>query len=165
MVRGKSVTLLGGGKSLALCLYDTDEIWTCNNLYRKVKRITKLFICHQQVYKSGVAHYDWKEMSEFSNRRGFGIITTHKIKGLKTQRYPLNNIMSKFQTDYFTDSVCYLLAYALYKGFNHLKLFGIDMLDEDNYTDERGGVEYWLGVATGLGCNIEISEGSALCHK
>ena len=151
----KSVTLLGGGESLSQCSYDTDEIWTCNNLYRRVKRLTKLFICHTQVIKDGQPHYDWNEINMLSEGR-FEIIATHTITGLAARDYPLKTIMKKFGTEYFTDSVCYMIAYALYKGFRYLKLYGVDMLEEDGYATERGGVEHWLGFATGLGCTIEI---------
>lgn len=160
----KSVTILGGGQSLFLCPYDTEEIWTCNNLYLKVKRMTKLFVIHQQVYDpGGRPHYDWTTMNERSKSRGFDIISLHRVSGLDSRPFPLRSIIKRFGSDYFTNSISYLVAYALYMGFDHLQLYGVDQKKDEHYAFDKGAVEFWLGVAKGMGVTYKISEGSEVC--
>lgn len=161
----KEVILLGGADSMNLCPYDCAEIWTVNNLYKKVKKLTKLFIIHNQVYEAGgLPHYDWIDMNLASIKDNFEIWSTHRINMLQSKRYPMPEIVLKYNTTYFTSSICYMLAFALYRDFQKLRLYGIDMTDPKYYSD-RPGVEFWLGQAKGQGCQIEISAGSALLRQ
>jgi hypothetical protein len=57
-----------------------------------------------------------------------------------------------------------MIAYALYKGYNHIRMYGVDMITTKEYEREKGGVEYWVGRAEGMGCKVEISKGSAVCQ-
>jgi len=136
----REVTILGGGESIKYCPYDTKEIWTCNRVYKKAKRVTKLF---------------WMHGFKFDEDVDFQVITK--------KTYPYKAIIEKFG-DYFTDSVCYILAYALYKGYKKIKLYGVEM-NLKRHQEERPGVEFWLGVAKGMGIQIEIGEGSCLMKR
>ena len=49
-------------------------------------------------------------------------------------------------------------------------MYGVDMATFDSegssgeYQLEKGGVEFWVGMAKGLGVKVEISEGSHVCQ-
>src|SRR5262245_16545800 len=71
--------------------------------------------------------------------------------------------------DYLTSSPAYMLAYALWSramGINpHLTtagIWGIDLIVGQEYDYQKPCMEFWLGVAKGLGVRLDISPKSAL---
>jgi hypothetical protein len=74
-----------------------------------------------------------------------------------SQAYPLQEVMARFDTDYFANGICYMIAYALYTGKTQIDFYGVNMTSSHEYlTLERPCVEYWLGRAEGMGvkCNV-----------
>ena len=72
-------------------------------------------------------------------------------------RYPREEI-ALIGGDYFTSSVAYMLALAIYERFGEIRLFGVDMPSETEYFNERPCVEYWLGVAVANGIKVVTPE-------
>lgn len=170
----KEVILLAMGPSRIQCLFDA-ETWALNTGYRQVAdmkgRIDKLFLAHCQVYdKDHKPYFDWNEI----NNLKVEVINTHRVRKLKSKQYPFKAVIRKFETDYFSDTIAYMLAYALHKYTYRrkdkvflkeplkLRLYGADMLEHGEYQLEKGGIEFWLGLARGLGAKVEISKGSHL---
>jgi hypothetical protein len=152
------------GDSKDLCPFDGTEIWGVNNGYRQVKKLggylNKLFIFHKQVIDAyGDKIFDWDEI----NSLGIEVINTHRVKHLKSKLYPYKTIVRYFKTEYFSNAICYMIAYALYKGYTHIRMYGIDMFYGSEYGEEKGGVEYWIGRAEGMGVHVDIGNGSYLC--
>jgi hypothetical protein len=50
-----------------------------------------------------------------------------------------------------------MIAYALLQGAKEIEFYGVNQAGSHEYTEERGGVEYWIGVASGLGVKISIN--------
>jgi hypothetical protein len=87
------------------------------------------------------------------------VYACHAIPETTYIRYPIEDIIKEFRTGYFSNGICYMIALALYKGVKELNFYGVNhtrlnMIDE--YTIQKPGVDYWLGVALGRGvkCNI-----------
>lgn len=57
---------------------------------------------------------------------------------------------------YFTSSVAYALALAIYKGYERIELYGVEMESETEYRYQRDGVFFWLGIAVGRGVEVSI---------
>ena len=76
--------------------------------------------------------------------------------------YPLKGIVEKFGRNYFSDTIAYQIAYALYKGYDKIKIYGADMHTYGEYATEKGGIEYWLGRAESMGVEIVIPKDSSL---
>jgi hypothetical protein len=72
-----------------------------------------------------------------------------------SNRYPLDDIVSTFQTKYFTSSVAYALALACLKRYKRIELYGVEMETNTEYQYQRDGVTLWLGVAHGLGIEVD----------
>lgn len=194
------VIILAMGPSRELCPFDCKDIYGVNTGYKQVYGeewakekngfITKLFLAHTQVRlgmreDDGLVHvkdiFNWEEMNSMSAELGFEMYNIHRVTGLKSKRYPLKRICEKFDTEYFSNAICYMLAYALDKAtignkrdgtlrlrnpFKY-RLYGVDMLEYNaqgggEYQLEKGGVEFWLGYAWGLGCTTEITTASTL---
>ena len=87
----------------------------------------------------------------------------------------MDKIVAKFGCDYFSNTLCYMIAYALHQATYtrkgkvilkypfKLRLYGCDMRDTGEYALEKGGVEYWIGYARGLGVIVENTSFSVLC--
>ncbi|MFA5340607.1 MAG: hypothetical protein WC332_02405 [Clostridia bacterium] len=73
---------------------------------------------------------------------------------LKT--YPIDEIISFFKTDYFSNTVDYAIALAIYTGFTEIVLYGINMLKGSEYAYQKAGVEFWIGQAMGRGITVTV---------
>lgn len=178
---GKSVIIFALGPTHILCPFD-DEVWAVNMAYARIHkmggRLDKLFTSHKpglyptlagtrfvvdhSVYIPRKMH--WELIDQLI---GFGldVLSLHKIKGVRIRRYPLKRIIKKFGCDYFTCTMCYMIAYAIDKGYTKIRLYGVDMMTKDEFKYERGGVEYWIGYARGKGIEVEIPPDSLLCKN
>lgn len=72
-------------------------------------------------------------------------------------RYPLEAITAHWRP-YFTSTLPYMIALALHEGVDELRLLGIYLNTSVEYRDHRPCVEYWLGVAEGLGVSVLLPE-------
>lgn len=169
----KEVIILGTGASFIQCPYDC-ETWGVNGAYTAQKiaehadkfRMDKLFISDTVFRPDGSICFDIDDMHQLVEERGTQIITLHKMKlgsiVLKSSIYPYKRIVKKFGTEYFTSSIGYMLAYAIDKNYERIRLYGVDMSSTREYAQEKGGVEFWIGLGMGRGIEFEISEGSTI---
>jgi hypothetical protein len=78
--------------------------------------------------------------------------------------YPLHDIINHFQTNFFTNSVCYMVALAIYQKYTHIDFCGCHIkpaADEPMFKNHPG-VEFWIGMAMGRGIKITIHGESTL---
>ena len=68
-------------------------------------------------------------------------------------RYPIEQIYNRFKTKFFSNGICYMISLALYQGMDRLDFYGINHMKVNGkeYSKEKPGVDFWLGVATGMG--------------
>ena len=77
------------------------------------------------------------------------------FEGIIDQRnYPLDEIINKFNSFFFTNTVSYMIAYALYTGVKEIEIYGVDMVGYEEYVNQRSSVLYWTGRAEGLGVKV-----------
>lgn len=85
-------------------------------------------------------------------------------------RFPAAEIRERLGTDYFTNTVSWQVAHAIYEGvvsgddyvLTDLALFGVDMAVNTEYAAQRPSVEFYLGLARGLGIDIFLPDTSDL---
>jgi hypothetical protein len=76
---------------------------------------------------------------------------------LESKEYPLEDIVNHFNTDYFSNGICHMIAYAIYTGKTHIVLYGVNMTSDHEYLqNERPCVEYWVGRAQGAGIRVDV---------
>lgn len=63
---------------------------------------------------------------------------------------------------YFTSTTAYMLALAIYQGYQQIYLYGIEMASDTEYVRQRDGVTFWIGVAIGRGINVVLQKKSLL---
>ena len=49
-----------------------------------------------------------------------------------------------------------MVAFAIYEGFKEISVLGVDMATNSEYQAQRPSVEWWLGLAEGLGIKVYI---------
>lgn len=91
-----------------------------------------------------------------ARERRIPVVSTHDYA---TESYPISDIIRQFGTNYFLNDSSYMIAYALYLGYESLFLYGIDQTD-GGYEKGRSYVAYWLGVATGMRTSVSITRGA-----
>ncbi|MBU2052430.1 hypothetical protein KKH13_04475 [Patescibacteria group bacterium] len=177
MVHEETIAILAMGPSRVFCDWNVKEIWSVNNGYKQVQEmhghISKVFLAHTQVYRRDTKEpvFNWAEMNSLADA-GIEIINTHRVKGLKAKIFPMKRISEKFGANmYFSDTVAYMISYALDSNTTGctkdgtlrltnsltLKLYGVDMQETEEYGLEKGGLEYWIGYAQGLGVTVELT--------
>ena len=83
-----------------------------------------------------------------------------KAKEAEPDRYwladdlPVDAIVERFGHDYFTQTVAFMAAHAIYEGVDELSVFGCDFAHDSEYQWQRPCMEFWLGVAVGLGVQV-----------
>jgi len=179
----KDIIILGTGSTRVQCEYDC-EVWGVNGAYSEKKvremegksfRLDKLFLTDNLFSNEGVMNFSILGMNALIEECGTKIISLNKIQlgkyKLIASTYPFDRIMEKFDTGFFTSSICHMLAYALDKVTDknrklrtplNIRLYGIDMTTSKEYLLQKGGVEYWLGYAKGLGCEYFVAPGGAV---
>jgi hypothetical protein len=79
--------------------------------------------------------------------------------------YPIDTLVSQFGRDYFHSTVDYMLALAIFEGFEEIGVWGVDMAHDSEYEHQRPSGSYWLGQAEGRGIKVTIPGESSLLRK
>jgi len=74
-----------------------------------------------------------------------------------SERFPLEECFKEFGSLYFTNTISYMIAYAILKGAKEIETYGVNQASSSEYFYEKAGVEYWLGIANGRGIKITIN--------
>jgi len=169
--REKELIIEAMGATRAECPFDC-ETWACNMGYWQIFQLdghfSKIFLTHAQVRDvNGKPAFNWDEFNKLA-KKGITVYNTHKVKGLNSKMYPYKRLSQKFNTDYFSNTISYMVALALDEGYKKISLYGCDMMTRSEYAWEKGGIEYWLGRGEGKGKNdpnyveIKVCDGSTL---
>lgn len=95
---------------------------------------------------------------EFLKNCGIPVYMQEKNADIPTSvRYPLGEIASKFRP-YFTSTIPYMIALALHEDVDEIGLLGIYLTSTQEYSAHRPCVEYWLGVAKGMGVRVVLPD-------
>lgn len=87
-------------------------------------------------------------------------------------KYPYDDIVN-FLVDgddyrigeYFCSSISYMLAMAMWRGYKEVHIYGVNLIDDEEYVHQRPNLEYLIGLARGRGMRVFIPEGSALLRS
>jgi len=80
----------------------------------------------------------------------------HAIPYIDLATYPIDDIIGHFGTDYFTNTVDYALALAIYRGYRAIDMYGVNMATFGEYAYQKPGVEFWTGMAMGRGIKVNV---------
>ena len=128
------------------------ETWGVNDLI--LRRPVKLsFQIHDIDERIGNDPFD--KTIERINRLGIPVITQKKHNLLPTAiPFPLDEMPIK----YFTGSIAYIIAYAIYKKATEIEMYGVPLFLKEEYTEQRPCIEFWMGYAMGKGIKVDIHQ-------
>lgn len=168
----------------------TWEIWTLNDL--RLPRCTRHFDIHtienietdvvagrtsNAARKTNIPEqaFDMMGISGLAKRECPVYMQNVVPEVPRSVRFPLEEMLATFKARgltgarYFTNSISYMLAYALYEGlvtgqqWDEIHIYGVDMAVGDEYIAQRPSCEYWIGIAEGMGVRMYIPDASDLC--
>lgn len=167
------------------------EIWGLNDLHRAIPRYTRWFDIHtidniETDYIAGrTSNAQRKTNIPEAALEQLGISGLSKLKCPvymqevnpkvpNSVKFPLDEMLEEFKARgltgarYFTNSISYMLAFALYEGivtgrqWDEIHIYGVDMAVGDEYIAQRPSCEYWIGIAEGMGVKMYIPDASDL---
>ena len=74
------------------------------------------------------------------------------------KKYPLDEIIRKYDSDYFGGGPDLAIALAIYQGFTEIHIYGMLLIVNEEYYHQKPAVEHWLGVAKGAGVKVVIHD-------
>lgn len=80
-------------------------------------------------------------------------------------RYPIKRIIREFRINYFVNTVCYMLAYAIFNEAERIGIYGGDTFLGATWQRESKGIEFWLGIAHGRGIELRLPPKSELLRS
>ena len=146
------VIILAKGETKYTCPFDAEETWVVNDVMLDPK--------FEKESCTLTFRFD-PTTPEFAKRMKTKapIISWQPYADIK---YPLDEIIEEFGTEYFSNTISYMIAYAIYKKIPQVRLYGVDAPYGGIYDIERSGIEYWMGRAAERGTKIIPCEGSHL---
>lgn len=74
-----------------------------------------------------------------------------------SQAFPIEACVKEFGMPYFSNTIGYMIAYALLQKVEEIDIYGVNQASSTEYFYEKAGVEYWLGIAIGRGVKVTIN--------
>ena len=168
----KKVALVGFARSSnkpAWDLPDDVEIWTLNHTARLgLPRIDRLFDMHRweliQDPHFLVREYQQDHHEYLREEHDFPIYMVEKYEEVPASvKYPFEEIKhlgGKYRT--FTSSFCYMMAMAVFEGYERIEIYGFNMEAETEYEYQRESAVKWIAWAEGLGIDVYLTPESGL---
>lgn len=143
------------------------EIWVLNEYFSilpigGVNNITRWFEIHQR----GTVLTSSRDASYLDKLKAstIPIMMCEKHDDIPMSvAYPLQDIIKDLETDYFTNSISYMIAQAVYEKVDEIAIYGVDMAQDEEYSKERPSVEYFVGYARAKGIPVFIPPESDIC--
>ena len=167
-----NVAIVGYTPSRALAPFnDSDwEIWALNDLYKHIPKYDRWFQLHDfetinQHALENKGRTNAKDQFEAFKKMSCPVYLQEKHPEIPmSETYPLDKILKKFgkmfqdpdEVKYFTNSISYMIALAIYEGAKKIHVYGVDMAVGTEFHEQRASCEFWLGVAAGMGIEIHV---------
>lgn len=144
----KRVAIMGRGVKWEKGYDDPGEKWLVSSAYfRKPGPADKIFQLHDRPA--------WEP--ELLSVRDKLVLAWHYPMFDFCEMLPHEKLIAEFGP-VFSSSISWMLAYALYLGYDEIALYGVDMIADAEYGDQRDYLFYLLGVAAARGVRVETQE-------
>ena len=78
------------------------------------------------------------------------------VEAIYQNNFPLSEIIEMFGSSFFTNTVSYMIAYAIYLDVKTIEVYGVDLDAESEYEHQKPSVCYWLAYARGKGVKVNV---------
>ena len=86
---------------------------------------------------------------------GFENFKPYPLEEIKRDLLGYISIMDR-EINIFNSSVDYALALGIYQGYKEMEIYGMPMRSGKEYTHQRPGFAFWVGLAVGRGVKINM---------
>lgn len=88
-----------------------------------------------------------------------------------SEKFPIKELTEKYrkyivESDYFyaTNSIVWMIILGIDLGYEQIDMYGVHLECDQEWAFERPCVEYWLGVAAGLGIKVNVATAADVCR-
>lgn len=162
----KKICIVGTADTIYNIPYDTHEIWLVGTATKlnHIKKADRIFEIHERwrvedLIKNGHMYTRFQCPIYVRDCNEYDGLFPH------IKYFPGKEIMETFNDDYFTNSIAWMIAWAILEKVDEITIVGVHLDNAQEYTHERPCVEYWLGRAKERGINVVIPKDSYICHK
>lgn len=154
----KKVIILGYGPSIryAPLLDKSYDIWTLNHRINIAPRFSKHFNFHNLARP--------RQYTDFLKQIGPKFVTCEE--NLKyypnATPYPKEEIIKMFDTDFFTCSISWMIAYAAYLEVPEISLYGVELTAKSEYAHQLPSVQHILRKVKDKKIPVVVPPGSRL---
>jgi hypothetical protein len=169
------VAIIGFAPSRVLAPFadDSFDIWGINDLWFAMNgpecRWDRWFDIHNDKVlhnnpRTGEKHWEW--LKRVSDMPVYMLKKYDEVPA--SVKFPLEELVEHFgdnegfSGDYYTNSIAFMLALAIYEGYQEIHTYGVNMLGSDEYEYQRPCVEFWLGYSKGRGIKTVVPKESSL---
>jgi len=119
-----------------------------------VMQLHKPVVWRSSQNRNDAKHYEWLK----TNNEVTVFMSEHFDDVPMSRRFPLDEMKEYFKGAewYFTTTVAYAIAYAIYAGYKRIEVYGVEMETNTEYGHQRPCVAYWCGVAYGKGIEVDF---------
>jgi len=137
------------------------EIWAMNYSFEELPRVTRIFDLHSVGVDGDYRIKNEKYKSALKKAGNKVWLTDKREEFPEANLFPYKELVNIFGP-YFTSSVSWLIAYAIYINCTELAVYGVDLDHKSEYANQKPCVEHYLGIARGKGIKIYIPETSSI---
>lgn len=181
----RKVAILGFGRTVRDCPWQDPawDLWGMNGFWRAAEPDFAIKAAEDR-YKVWFDIHSIEYTRSYGEKAGFGDaqerwleerhpFPVFMLDGSATfpsvVRFPIEELIGTVGRDYFTSTVAYALAYALALALDGLVqevgLWGIDLVHDTEYVDQRPCAEYWCGRLEGAGVKVTTHPDSAVLRQ
>jgi len=150
------VGLAAFSRMLAEEMEPTTHIWSLNHGWKVLRcRVDAWFDIHNAAsWTQNLTYYSGLTVPVYMQEAHPSI--PYSVK------YPLDEITEMDGRRFLTSSTAFMLALAIYQGFDEIRLLGNDMDKWSEYSEQRTGVLYWIKAAEARGIEVWLPDGCPL---
>jgi hypothetical protein len=160
------VNIIGCAPGWEEAPYDKGERWGINDNHKLVDKLDLIFDIHnlKRVVKGKEklgrrSIEEVKQHLKMIKKKGIPMFCTTEFKNIPcVKRYPIEDVIRRFKSDYFGSGPDYAIAYAILKGYTEIHLYAILMAVREEYFVQKPTVEHWGGVALGAGVKFRVHD-------
>ena len=151
----RQVNIIGKGSGWKLAPL-TGLSWGINNI-NLLRPIDVIFEMHtMEVAKNLLPRcQEYLDVARENKTLAYSIMDC-EVGGFKFKRFPIEKIVKEFDETFFSCSVDFMIAFAIYSKFDKIDVYGVNLVHGHEHSYERPGVEFWRGYAKGRGIDIKF---------
>jgi hypothetical protein len=161
----KKVIIVGGANMDVEVPFGDDryEVWTLNDCFESVPRCSRLFQLHgRDTIDTYITRHSQQLYLPLLQSIKCPVYMTRKYDDIPSSvAYPLVEVVESVGP-YFTSTMSYMIALAVFEGYEEIFVVGVDPIPDSEYEEQRAACEYHLGVAVGRGIGVVFPSSSHL---